>query len=63
MQRQKDFGMTVYVGEKGIDEAIRRFRKRVEKSGILDEVKEHQTYKKPSEIKNTQNQLNKRRRK
>jgi len=33
------------------EKLIRRFRRKVKKSGILDEVKKRQYYKKPSELK------------
>jgi small subunit ribosomal protein S21 len=33
------------------EKLIRRFRRKVKKSGILDEVKKRQYYKKPSELR------------
>jgi ribosomal protein S21 len=60
MQRQKDYGMTVFVGERGIEEAIRRFKKRVEKSEILDFYKEKQYYVKPSLKRHQEKQAQKR---
>jgi small subunit ribosomal protein S21 len=33
------------------EKLIRRFRRKVKKAGILDEVKKRQYYKKPSELK------------
>jgi len=38
----------VYEGE-SFDNAIRRFRKSVERAGILRDVKKHEIYEKPSE--------------
>ena len=40
--------ITVYEGE-SFDNALRRFRKSVERAGILRDVKKHQIYEKPSE--------------
>lgn len=41
-------GIVIYNGE-SFDNAMRRFRKAVERAGILKEIKAHQTYEKPSE--------------
>lgn len=40
--------ITVYEGE-SFENAIRRFRKSVERAGILRDVKKHEIYEKPSE--------------
>ncbi|KPK70315.1 30S ribosomal protein S21 [candidate division WOR_3 bacterium SM23_60] len=40
--------VTVYDGE-SFENAIRRFRKSVERAGILRDVKKHEVYEKPSE--------------
>ncbi|UCG90830.1 MAG: 30S ribosomal protein S21 [candidate division WOR-3 bacterium] len=40
--------ITVYEGE-SFDNAMRRFRKSVERAGILRDVKKHDVYEKPSE--------------
>jgi len=40
--------VTVYEGE-SFENAIRRFRKSVERAGILKDVKKHEVYEKPSE--------------
>jgi len=40
--------ITVYEGE-SFDNAIRRFRKSVERAGILRDVKKHEIFEKPSE--------------
>ena len=42
--------LTVYERE-SIDQAVRRFRKLVERSGIKKELRRRQFYEKPSEIK------------
>jgi small subunit ribosomal protein S21 len=41
-------GIVIYNGE-SFDNAMRRFRKAVERAGILKDIKKHQTYEKPSE--------------
>lgn len=41
-------GIVVYNGE-SFENAMRRFRKAVERAGILKEIKKHQTFEKPSE--------------
>lgn len=55
---KKDFGTTVYVvpgspedRERRTDDAIKRFKRRVERYKILDELKERQFYIKPSTLK------------
>lgn len=58
--KTKDYGLTVYVGEKGIDEALRRFKKRIEKAGVLEEVYERKYFVKPSAIKREKRKLAKR---
>jgi small subunit ribosomal protein S21 len=40
--------VTVYDGE-SFDNAMRRFRKSLERAGILKDVKKHEVYEKPSE--------------
>jgi small subunit ribosomal protein S21 len=40
--------VTVYEGE-SFENAVRRFRKSVERAGILRDVKKHEVYEKPSE--------------
>lgn len=40
--------ITVYEGE-SFDNAMRRFRKSVERAGILRAIKKHEVYEKPSE--------------
>jgi small subunit ribosomal protein S21 len=40
--------VTVYDGE-SFENAMRRFRKSVERAGILRDVKKHEVYEKPSE--------------
>ena len=44
-------GLSVTVFNNNIDEALRRFKRKVKDSNIMVELKEKQYYKKPSEIK------------
>ncbi|MBC8410372.1 MAG: 30S ribosomal protein S21 [Rhodobacteraceae bacterium] len=44
----KDEGLKVYVRDGRVDDALSRLRKRVERSGVLDDVRERQYYTKPS---------------
>lgn len=45
---QKDNGCLVIVDKRGVENAINRFKKRVEKSKILDTYKKNMYYVKPS---------------
>jgi small subunit ribosomal protein S21 len=42
--------VTIYEGE-SFDNAMRRFRKSVERAGVLRDIKKHEIYEKPSEKK------------
>ena len=44
-------GLVVVVHDGQIERAIRRFKKKVQQSGILDEVKRRREYVKPSILK------------
>ena len=48
MKREKTRGLTVVVKDGNVEKAIRKFKKLVQESGILDEVKERMEYVKPS---------------
>jgi len=49
-KQPKEFlkGTKIYVGDMPINFALRKFKQRVEDSGILEEVRERQTYEKPT---------------
>ena len=47
-RKTKDTGTRVYVYDNNIVDALRRFKRRVEKSKVLDIVRERQFYEKPS---------------
>ena len=51
--------VAVYVTNGRIDEALRKFRKRVEKYEVLDIYKEKQAYIKPSDKKHQKNRTKK----
>lgn len=48
MKREKTRGLTVVVKDGNVEKAIRKFKKLVQESGILDEVKQRMEYVKPS---------------
>lgn len=48
-EKSKDVGLTMYAhNHKSIEVLLRKFKKRVQQSGVLDEYKERQYYTKPS---------------
>ena len=46
-KRQQTFGLTVLVEDGKFEKALRLFKKKVEDSGLLKEVKDRQQYVKP----------------
>ena len=47
--RPKETGITVFVEEGKLEQAIRRFKKKVDRAGIIKEIRDRQAYSKPSE--------------
>ena len=47
-KRQKSFGLKVECSDMPFEKALRIFRKKVDNSGLLKEVKERQEFVKPS---------------
>lgn len=47
-KREKTFGLTVHVEDGKFEKALRQFKKKVEESGLIKEVKDRQQYIKPS---------------
>jgi len=47
-KKSKSFGMAVIVEDGKFEKAIRQFKKKVEDSGLLKEVRDRQEYVKPS---------------
>lgn len=49
--RNKDFGNQVYVNDGNLEDALRRFNKRIKESGIMEDVQNKSFFTKPSAIK------------
>ena len=47
-KKEKSFGLNVVVEDGKFEEALRQFKKKVEESGLLKEVKDRGQYVKPS---------------
>jgi len=47
-KRIKEFGSTVIVEDGKFEKAMRQFKKKVEESGLLKEIKDRQQYTKPT---------------
>jgi small subunit ribosomal protein S21 len=41
-------GSTVYVRNENVDQALRKFKKKIQDSGLLQEVKDREWYEKPT---------------
>lgn len=48
MKENKKRGLTVFVKDDNVEKAIRKFKKKVQDHGILDEVRERMEYVKPT---------------
>ena len=44
----KHFGKVVLVKDGNVEKALRKFKKKVQESGLLDELRERMTYEKPT---------------
>ena len=44
----KIYGKTVIVKDDNVDRALRKFKKKVEDSGLLQELRDRETYEKPT---------------
>ena len=53
MKRSKTRGLTVFVKDDNVDKALRKFKKKIQESGLLDEVRARMEYVKPN-IERTQ---------
>jgi small subunit ribosomal protein S21 len=49
-RKPKGKGVTVREHE-NINQALRRFKKKVEESGVLDDVRKHEFYEKPTSVR------------
>ena len=45
------YGKGVLVKDGNVEKALRRFKKKVQESGLLDELRDRQTYEKPTTIR------------
>ena len=48
-ERPKENGLMVYVEDNNIEKAIRKLRRKIDKSGLMRDLREKQYYSKPSE--------------
>ena len=44
----KYYGKTVIVKDDNVEKALRKFKKKVQESGLLDELRARETYEKPT---------------
>lgn len=49
--KSKADGRTVKVDQGGLEKAMRKFKKKISNSGILQEVRERREYEKPSTVR------------
>ena len=55
------YGRSVIVNDGNIEKALRKFKKKIQNSGLLLELRERETYIKPTTKKKTQKSLAKKR--
>lgn len=48
MRDSKPRGLTVFVKDGNVEKALRKFKKKIQESGLLDEVRERMEYVKPN---------------
>jgi small subunit ribosomal protein S21 len=44
----KRYGKVVVVGDGNIEKALRKFKKKIQESGLLDDLRARETYEKPT---------------
>ena len=44
----KHYGKIVIVGDGNVEKALRKFKKKIQESGLLDELRARETYEKPT---------------
>jgi small subunit ribosomal protein S21 len=44
----KHYGKTVIVGDGNVEKALRKFKKKIQESGLLDDLRSRETYEKPT---------------
>lgn len=47
----KHFGKVVVVKDGNIEKALRKFKKKVQESGLLDDLRARETYEKPTTVR------------
>jgi len=44
----KEYKRSVYVPDGNVEKALRKFKKKIQESGLLEELRERETYEKPT---------------
>jgi small subunit ribosomal protein S21 len=44
----REYKRSVYVKDGNVEKALRKFKKKIQESGLLEELRERQTYEKPT---------------
>lgn len=44
----KEYKRSVYINDGNVEKALRKFKKKIQDSGLLEELRERQTYEKPT---------------
>ena len=44
----KEYKRSVYVTDGNVEKALRKFKKKIQESGLLEELRERETYEKPT---------------
>lgn len=47
----KHFGKTVIVKDGNVEKALRKFKKKIQDSGLLQELRDRETYEKPTTVR------------
>ena len=47
----KHYGKTVIVNDGNVEKALRKFKKKVQDSGLLQELRDRETYEKPTTVR------------
>jgi small subunit ribosomal protein S21 len=44
----KEYKRSVYIADGNVEKALRKFKKKIQESGLLEELRERETYEKPT---------------
>ena len=44
----KEYKRSVYINDGNVDKALRKFKKKIQESGLLDDLRARETYEKPT---------------